>query len=262
MNLSAAANADTADLVLFAMLLLVGALIAVLTVFSTVVSIILAIRYVKYNRMQNSMNMTGEDAARRLLDQNGLSDIKVKTTGSLLFGNSYSHFFKKIRLRRLTRHKESLTAMAMAAQKVGLAVMDKEGDPDMKTRNRLIPVLTFGPFAFIPLVLLGMVLDIFLFSGSGVCSFVFAALAILFYALSFIFSLITLKTEKKAQERCYLLLSENGMATTEELTLMHGLFRLYNIQYINNIILSMLELIYRTLKIVFELRTNRSLRKN
>ena len=43
---------------------------------------------------------------------------------------------------------------------------------------------------------------------------------------------------------------------------MHGLFRLYNIQYINNIILSMLELIYRTLKIVFELRTNRSLRKN
>lgn len=163
MNLSAAANADTADLVLFAMLLLVGALIAVLTVFSTIVSIILAIRYVKYNRMQNSMNMTGEDAARRLLDQNGLSDIKVKTTGSLLFGNSYSHFFKKIRLRRLTRHKESLTAMAMAAQKVGLAVMDKEGDPDMKTRNRLIPVLTFGPFAFIPLVLLGMVLDIFLF---------------------------------------------------------------------------------------------------
>ena len=115
MNLSAAANADTADLVLFAMLLLVGALIAVLTVFSTVVSIILAIRYVKYNRMQNSMNMTGEDAARRLLDQNGLSDIKVKTTGSLLFGNSYSHFFKKIRLRRLTRHKESLTAMTMAA---------------------------------------------------------------------------------------------------------------------------------------------------
>ena len=163
MNLSAAANADTADLVLFAMLLLVGALIAVLTVFSTIVSIILAIRYVKYNRMQNSMNMTGEDAARRLLDQNGLSDIKVKTTGSLLFGNRYSHFFKKIRLRRLTRHQDSLTAMAMAAQKVGLAVMDKEGDPDMKTRNRLIPVLTFGPFAFIPLVLLGMVLDIFLF---------------------------------------------------------------------------------------------------
>ena len=61
MNLSAAANADTADLVLFAMLLLVGALIAVLTVFSTMVSIILAIRYVKYNRMQNSMNISASE---------------------------------------------------------------------------------------------------------------------------------------------------------------------------------------------------------
>jgi hypothetical protein len=39
----------------------------------------------------------------------------------------------------------------MGAQKAALAILDKEGDEDMKKRIRLVPLVTFGPFAFIPL---------------------------------------------------------------------------------------------------------------
>ena len=69
-------------------------LLAVVSVFALVVQIILAIKYHKYNKKQNSINMTGENIARKLLDDNGLENIKVKSSGSMLFGNSYSHYFK------------------------------------------------------------------------------------------------------------------------------------------------------------------------
>ena len=57
--------------------------------------------------------------------------IKVSKNGSILFGNSYSHFFKKVRLRRLTWKKDSITSLSIAVQKASLAILDKEGDPDM-----------------------------------------------------------------------------------------------------------------------------------
>ncbi len=239
-------NVDTP---LGAALIIVALLICIVTIISTVVSIILGINYVKYNKRENSAGLTGEETARKILDDNGLEHIKVKTVGSLLFGNSYSHYFKKVRLRRRTKGKTSVAALAMGAQKSALAVLDKEGDPDMKRRVRLVPITTFGPFAFIPLVIIGAIIDVILFQSQGFI-FVFAsAVGVLFYLFSFILSLTTLKTEKKAQERAYGLLRDGGMATEEEIESLKKLFKLYNIQYVNDIILSALELIYRVLQI-------------
>ena len=137
-------------------LAIVCLLIAVVGIVSLVVSGWLAIKYYKFNRKENSLNMTGEQVARKVLDDNGLENIKVAVTGSLMFGNSYSHYFKKVRLRRMTRYKTSVTALGMGAQKACLAVLDKENDPDMKKQVRLYPMITFGPFAFIPLILVGI----------------------------------------------------------------------------------------------------------
>jgi Zn-dependent membrane protease YugP len=71
----------------------------------------------------------------------------------------------------------------------------------------------------------------------------------LLYGYSLIFSILTLKTEKKAQKRAYEILRDDYGITTEELDALKELFRLYNIQYINDIILSSLELLYRALQI-------------
>ena len=239
-------------------LLIVGALIALIGLVSLVVSIWLAVKYTKYNKKENSINMTGEQIARKVLDDNGLEHIKVKVTGSLLFGNSYSHYFKKVRIRRLTRHQTSVVALGMGAQKACLAVLDKENDPDMKKQVRLYPMITFGPLAFIPLILVGAALDYFVFNQSGVCTYVLGALGLLFYVYAIVLTVLTLKTEKKAQERAYVYLSENGMATEEELSDLKELFRLYNIQYVNDIILACLELLYTVLQIAIELNKENS----
>ena len=238
-------------------LVIVGMLIGLVGLASLTVSAWLAVKYYTFNRKENSIHMTGEQVARTVLDGNGLENIKVAVTGSLLFGNSYSHYFKKVRLRRMTRNKTSVVALGMGAQKACLAVLDKENDPDMKKQVRLYPMITFGPFAFIPLILVGAALDYFVFNQSGICTYVLGGLGLLFYVYAIVLAVLTLRTEKKAQERAYVYLQENRMATEEELADLKELFRLYNIQYINDIILACLELVYTVLQIAIELEKNK-----
>ena len=237
-------------------LFIVGALIFLVGIFAGVISIWLMVKYFKYNRRENSLGMTGMEMARSVLDANGLHHIKVKRTGSLLFGNSYSHYFKKVRLRGLIHHEKSLTSIGMGAQKAALAILDKEGDPDMKKRVRLIPLITFGPFMFIPLLLIGFAIDYFVFSasGSGLFTIIFGAIALLFYAYSVVLSILTLKTEKKAQAKAYEILRADYGLSEDELTSLKELFHLYNIQYVNDIILSSLELIYTALEIAIAVK--------
>ena len=181
-------------------LMVVGLLIVIVGAGSLAVSVWLSIKYVAYNKKENSAGLTGEEVARKILDDNGLQKIKVKVTGSIMFGNSYSHYFKKVRLRRLIYKKRSLTSLAIASQKASLAILDKENDPDMKKRIRILPIDVFGPFAFIPLVVIGLLLDIFIFHSSGVATIILTTFALVLYLLAFVLNFIELKTEKKAQE--------------------------------------------------------------
>ncbi|WP_321973377.1 zinc metallopeptidase [Paratractidigestivibacter sp.] len=222
----------------------------VVTLFAFLVSGYLALRYVKYNRRQDSCDLNGEQVARRVLDSAGLSDIEVSKSGSLLFGNSYSHYFKKVRLRRRTIEKTSVASLGMGAQKASLAVLDREGDPDMKVRNKFAVIGMMGPIAFIPLLVVGAVLDIIINNGQGNVTLLACGIGIIFYVLAFVFQFRTLKTEKKAQDRACQILAANGMATDEEIRMLRKLFRLYNIEYINNMVLSMLEILYRALQIM------------
>ena len=233
--------------VIIAMSVVVGLLI-IASIFAFGISIYLSISYVRYNKKQNSCGKTGEQIARKILDHHELGHIKVSKTGSIMFGNSYSHYFKKVRLRRLTWQKRSVTSLAMAAQKSALAVLDKENDAEMRTRVRLTPLIYFGPIAFVPMVVIGVLLDVLL--STGFCGILFTVLGLGFYLLSFVMSILVLKTEKKAQKRAYEIMKDEGLATKEELEMCKKLFRLYNIEYINDMVISLLELIYRVLQIV------------
>lgn len=228
----------------------VALLILVVGLFSLIVSLWLAIKYRKFNRRENSAGLTGEQVARKILDDHGLTHIKVKTTGSLIFGNSYSHILKKVRLRRFTRRETSLTALGMGAQKAALAVLAKEKDPDMKKRIWMAPMISFGPFAFVPMLVVGVLLDMFVFTENGFCTITLGCVGLLFYVFAIVLTVLTLKTEKKAQQRAYEILQKSRLINEEELECLQSLFRLYNIQYINDIILAVLELIYTVLQIL------------
>ena len=244
----------TSDGIAIAMMI-VAVLIFVFAIIGLVISFILWLKYHKLNKTKNSCGMTGEQVARKILDDNGLAHIKVKATGSLIWGNSYSHFFKKIRLRRFTYKKDSVTSLAMAAQKSSLAIMDKEDDPIMKTRNVLIPIQFFGPMMFIPLVVIGVLIDILIAVNSDknptfLFTFIFAGLGVLFYAVAFALTVVILKAETKAQAKSLEILKAEKLATDEEIEEIRGLYKLYNLEYINNMIMAFLELLLRVLQIV------------
>src|SRR5574344_1184410 len=168
---------------------IVAILLIIVSIFALFVQIYLAISYVKYNRKKNSIGLTGEKIARKMLDDAGLENIAVKASGSMLFGNSYSHYFKKVRLRRLTWKKNSISSLAMASQKSCLAILDKENDPDMRTRVKLTPFIYLGPIAFIPLIIIGIIIDYFVLkSNTATCTLVLTSLGFVFYIISCIMS--------------------------------------------------------------------------
>ena len=237
---------------------IVGVLIAIVAVVSVCVSIWLFFKYRKFNKLKNSAGLTGKDAARKLLDKNGLEHIKVSTWGSIFFGNSYSHYFKKVRLRRLTLNKDSVTSLAMASQKTALAGMDKNGDRDMKTRIRLTPLIYFGPVMFIPLVLIGVIIDLILFNFSGLVTVISVIAGLAIYVLSFIMAILVLKTEVKAQKLSMEILKQENMATDEELEMMKELYKIYNIEYVNDIVMAFLEMIYRVLMLIAKMQNQNS----
>lgn len=108
--------------------------------------------------------------------------------------------------------------MAMAAQKSALAVLDRENDADMKTRARLTPLIYLEPIACVPMVIIGVLLDLFVLKRTdGICTVILTSVGFAFYLRSFVMSVLVLKTEKKAQKRAYEILKENGLATDEEL---------------------------------------------
>lgn len=244
----------TSDAIAWAMLI-VGLLIVIFGLIGVVISIVLFFKYHKLNKQKNSCGLTGLEAARKILDDNGLQHIKVKATGSLIWGNSYSHYFKKVRLRRFTYKKDSVTSLAMAAQKSSLAIMDKEGDPIMKTRNILIPIQFFGPLMFLPMVIVGIVLDVVIAvmnntTPNYLITFICAGVGVLFYAVSFALCGVILKAETKAQAKSIEILRSEKMANEQEIEAIKGLYKLYNLEYVNNMILAFLELVLKVLQIV------------
>ena len=248
----------TSDAIAVAMLI-VGVLI--------VISIVLFFKYHRLNKTKNTCGLTGEQAARRILDNNGLDSIKVKCTGSIIWGNSYSHVFKKVRLRRLTYKKDSVTSLAMAAQKSSLAIMDKENDPVMKTRNVLIPLQILGPIMFLPLVVIGIIIDILIAAANNtspnyLVTFIMAGFGLALYIVAFALTVVILKAETKAQAKSIEILRDEKLATEEEIEDIKGLYKVYNLEYINNMIMAFLELLLRVLQIVAAVQGSTSSSQN
>ena len=240
----------TSDGLAWAMLV-VAALIIVFGLVGICISIMIWFKYHKLNKTKNSCGMTGEKIARKILDDNGLQKIKVKATGSFVWGNSYSHYFKKVRLRRFTYKKDSVTSLAMATQKSALAIMDKNQDPLMKKRNVLIPLQFFGPFMFLPLIIIGLVIDLLVMSSKNfTVTFVMAGLGVLLYVVAFALTVVILKAETKAQAMAIDVMRSEGLANETEIEQIKSLYKIYNLEYVNNMILAFLELLLRVLQIV------------
>lgn len=250
---------DAVTLPLWIAIAIVGALLAICLVVSLVFSIILPIKYLKYNRQETERGVPGCDVARNLLDYHNLQRIDVKKANiftAFMIGNSYSHWFKRVRLRGLIYKKASLTSVAIAGQKVGLARLDAEGDKDMKKRIWLLPILSFaGPWTLIICCGVGILLDFLFFEFAGWLSLGFTVFGAIFYLFTAFYRFLQLRTEKKAQDLAIEMLSRQGYLTEAEVKDARALYQIYNLNYIIDIVISILQTILRILKIILQIYT-------
>lgn len=173
--------------------------------------------YNRYGRIATRSRMTGYDTARRLLTSNGATDISIgRVRGHL---SDHYHPTKKIvNLSEGVYGSDSVAAVAVAAHEVGHVMQKKKGYFFYKVRTALVPITNMGSRLAVPLVLIGLLLDLSVgFSKSYTTGFVLAMVGVALYGLSALFALITLPVELDASRRAKKMLVEEGIITESEL---------------------------------------------
>ena len=160
----------------------------------------------KYSKHGSQNGMTGYDAARKILDTNGLSNIRIER----IAGNLTDHYDPKnnvIRLSDSVYDKPSIAAVGVAAHEAGHAVQHSTGYAPIKWRNAVLPAANIGSQAAIPLAFLGLILGF-----KPLVSF-----GIILFAAVVLFQLVTLPVEFNASNRATEILGDWGMLTNSEI---------------------------------------------
>lgn len=162
--------------------------------------------YAKYAKVPTLRGLTGADAARCILDANGLNHIRIESIAGELTDH-YSPNEGVIRLSEPVIGVASAAAVGVAAHEAGHAVQHATGYFPMKLRSMIIPITQFGSRAAMPLFLIGLM------AGFGIL----VDLGLAFFFFSVLFQLITLPVEFNASNRALAALRASGSYSEEEL---------------------------------------------
>ena len=173
--------------------------------------------YQKYGGMPNSSRMTGYDTAVRLLRRNGVNDITVgRVRGSLT--DHYHPTKKVVNLSESVYGDASIASVAVAAHEIGHVMQNKKGYAFYKLRTVLVPITNIGSRLAVPLVVLGVLLDIFVgLNANTDIGFTVALIGVALYGLSTLFTFVTLPVELDASRRAKKMLLEEGILQEEEI---------------------------------------------
>ena len=241
--------------------IVVSALVIIMAIVALVMWIMVAVRYSKTNKKKLASGKTSFQVAREMLDKCGLQHVQVKKANFLrawFYGNSYSLTKKTVFLRKNIADKDSVTAVGLALQKVGIAKMCETDDKMAKTRNIFQIVGLFGPFMFVPVILIGVVLDMLIFDAFGAFSVVCIVLGLLILGAGFVVTLLNIPVEKKANDMALEMIDESHLMTEEEREMIKKVFDTYIIAYIMDFIVTVLRIIQLILEILMKTQSSSS----
>lgn len=159
----------------------------------------------KYSKVASSTGMTGAQAARRILDDNGLYNVSVEEVQGQL-SDHYDPRTKTVRLSTSNYHGHSLAGVAVAAHEVGHAIQDQQNYSFLRVRHALVPVANLGSNASWILIMIGIIASIpnLLLLG------------IIFMAAAVVFQLVTLPVEFNASSRAMKQVVSLGIIRNDE----------------------------------------------
>ena len=161
--------------------------------------------YTKYSKIASAQGVTGVQAAKYLLQQNGIADVAVEAVEGKL-SDHYDPRKKKVRLSEGNYRGNSLAALAVAAHEVGHAIQHQKGYFPLRIRDSILPATSFGSWAAVPLFFIGFIFNTGIFMDIG----------IVLFAGVVIFHLVTLPVEFNASQRALAQLGSRGMLVEQE----------------------------------------------
>ena len=164
----------------------------------------------KYSQHRSSRGITGADAARRVLQANGVTGVRIEQVD----GNLTDHYDPRdnvIRLSQSVHSSTSVAAIGVAAHEAGHAVQYAQRYAPIHLRAAIIPITNLGSKLAMPLILLGL-----LFNAASEMSYFFVYAGIACFGLSLVFQLITLPVEFNASRRAISTIDDAGILTHEE----------------------------------------------
>ncbi len=154
----------------------------------------------EYSKKRNASGMTGAEIARRILNMNGLTDVRVEAVNGFL-SDHYDPVARVLRLSPEVYHSNSIAAAGIAAHEAGHAIQHSEGYFPLQIRSAIVPTVQIGSWLGPIIFMLG-----FFFMGNTV-----AWIGLGLFAATAVFALITLPVEFDASRRAKAVLANGGM---------------------------------------------------
>lgn len=187
----------------------------------------------KYSEVRSRKGYTATDAAHYILDQSGITDVRVeRISGDLT--DHYDSRDKVLRLSDTTANSTSVAAIGVAAHEVGHAIQDQKGYIPLRLRAFLVPVANFGQKISFPMILVGV------FLGGGNQTLI--NLGILMFSFAFVFQVVTLPVEFNASARALHILGSGGILTREEVPQARKVLQAAALTYVAAAIMTFLQL--------------------
>jgi len=162
-------------------------------------------KFKKYSKIPDANGMTGREVAMKMLNDNGIYDVQVLSTRGQLTDH-YNPANKTVNLSEGVYNSNSVMAAAVAAHECGHAVQHAKAYGPLKMRSALVPIVSFASQWVTWIILAGILLinmfDWLLLSG------------IILFALTVLFSFITLPVEINASKRALVWLNHSGITNS------------------------------------------------
>lgn len=165
----------------------------------------------RYATQYSRRGITGAQAARRVLNANGLTAVRIEHVS----GNLTDHYDPKANVIRLSDQvydNTSTAAIGVACHEAGHAVQHAVGYAPIRLRTAIIPITNIGSRMSMPLILLGLLFSVY---SPQMYYLVYAGIAC--FGLAALFQLVTLPTEFNASRRALAAIESGNLLYEEEI---------------------------------------------
>jgi len=168
-------------------------------------------KFQKYSKVHLRNGMSGAEIATKMLHDHGIYDVKVISTPGRLTDH-YNPMDKTVNLSEAVYNQRNAAAAAVAAHEVGHAVQHATAYSWLTMRSKLVPVVNIAS-NLVQWVLIGGIVLIQLYNNTTVL-----LVGVVLFALTTVFSIVTLPVEYDASNRALKWLETKNMVTREELS--------------------------------------------